>query len=124
MNLPKPYNNYNLFFVLERALIIHGRNSDPPAAAADTCTPSPTATSFLGYDDMDIPPLPPRYQHVASTLPPNWYVPGKNSLVKRKHTKTHGGEYRNKKYVYIVTALLFSPDSRMHSSQYHRTSII
>lgn len=95
--LPKPYNNYNLFFVLERARIIKERldvESPIPAAIYGSESP-PTTPSVPGYEYMVLPPLPPRYQHLASTLPPNWYVPGKNknALVKRKHVRMHGGEW-------------------------------
>ena len=83
MKIPRPYNRYNVFFILERELLIQARKGKQ--------TP-PTSRSFNGYESLDLPPLPPRYRHLQSTLAPNWYAPGKQKLVKRKHNKSHGGK--------------------------------
>ncbi|KAL7524598.1 hypothetical protein ACHAXR_000642, partial [Thalassiosira sp. AJA248-18] len=81
MKIAKPYNNYNIFFILERELLIHTRNgkNTPPASI-----------EFNGYEGLDLPPFPSRYQHLKPTLVSNWYVPGKERSAKRKHTKSHG----------------------------------
>jgi len=103
MHLHKPYNSYNLYFTLERTLLVEARQQSQVDDANSASTrshipsfpnPSPSAPTAAaapnGYDFIDIPPLPPRYQHLKKRLPTNWYVPGKNKLVKRKHSKTHG----------------------------------
>lgn len=65
-----------------------GADDDADAVAADDDAP------LTGYEDMELPPLPPRFQHLAPSLPRNWYVPGRAESVhkKRKHTATHGGK--------------------------------
>lgn len=82
-SIAKPYNVYNLFFILERFLLIQAR---------DGMQAPPSTAEFNGYEGLDLPPLPPRYQHLEPTLPEDWYVPGKQRLLKRKHTKSHGGK--------------------------------
>lgn len=92
----KPYNNYNVFFILERELLIHARGS----GSGSPSPPSPISSSdggaiidFMGYDNISLPELPPRYKHLEATLDANWYVAGKKKLTKRKHTKSlHGGK--------------------------------
>lgn len=98
MKLHKPYNSYNLYFTLERTLLVEARKGRPDTSSSiEICLPSflkpsPNAPTVAptGYQSIDLPPLPPRYQHLKSILPANWYVPGKNKLVKRKHSRTHG----------------------------------
>ena len=84
----KPYNNYNIFFILERELLIQARGKQPSPAS------STAAFEFNGYDKIALPSFPPRYAHLAVTLDPNWFVSGKKKA-KRKHTKSHGGESTN-----------------------------
>ncbi len=100
MILHKPYNSYNIFFTLERTLLVEARRGGGDAAFVNRLPSSPkhslpitVVATPTGYDFIDLPPLPPRYRHLKLLLPPNWYVPGKNKLVKRKHSKTHGREY-------------------------------
>jgi len=103
MRLHKPYNSYNLYFTLERTLLVEARQQCQvdDANSASTISrihslpkPSPCAPTAAaaptGYESIDLPPLPLRYQHLKRRLPANWYIPGKNKLVKRKHSKTHG----------------------------------
>jgi len=93
MKLPKPYNSYNIFFILERALLLELRKSYAPGTASgqdSDSSSSPHADTLGYYGPVDLPPLPPRYRHLASILPANWYDPGRNRLSKRKHSKTHG----------------------------------
>jgi len=104
MHLYQPYNSYNLYFTLERTLLVEARQQMRQVDDANSAStrshipsfpnPSPSAPTAAaapnGYDFIDIPPLPPRYQHLKERLPTNWYVPGKNKLLKRKHSKTHG----------------------------------
>lgn len=83
----KPYNNYNIFFIVERELLIQARGKQPSPAS------SSTAFNFNGYDNIDLPAFPPRYAHLDGMLNPNWFVSGKKHLAKRKHIKSHGGEF-------------------------------
>ena len=84
MDLPKPYNSYNIFFILERAFLLEERKnySGPPPGSV---RPDPT-----GYEDVELPPLPPRYSHLQQILPIDWFCPG----IKRRHNnKGHGGRF-------------------------------
>lgn len=82
--IPLPYHSYNVFFILERALIIHERNGMQQISGS-------SAHEFNGYGPLDLPPPPPRYRQLESVLAPNWYIPGIRKLAKRKHVKSHGG---------------------------------
>jgi len=89
----RPYNSYNIYFTLERFRLLMSKKKDLPNAAvllnAKDYLP-PSKISFNGYDGITMPPLPPRYEHLESVLPANWYAPGKHIHAKRKHTATHG----------------------------------
>jgi len=85
MKLPKPYNNYNLFFILERALLLDSRKDYTEDSSS---RPSSPASFVTGYEGLELPPLPPRYRHLV--LPHNWYDPMRKRFVKRKHVKDHG----------------------------------
>mmetsp|Transcript_614 Transcript_614/g.1274 ORF Transcript_614/g.1274 Transcript_614/m.1274 type:complete len:362 (+) Transcript_614:37-1122(+) len=78
----KPYNRYNLFFILERELILQQNNPtyDPfeQLRAPDYLT---------GFEGIEMPSkLPERYSKLV--LPPGWYLPGRNK--RRSHKKSHG----------------------------------
>lgn len=93
MKLIKPYNSYNLFFILERARILEEKKAGSIASSAKMMVRfSASQAVATGYEFLDIPPLPPRYRHLEKTLAANWYDPGRNKLAKRKHGKSHGGE--------------------------------
>ena len=91
--IARPYNSYNIFFALERVLIIEEKRSHLGYPSGGTQTSDFTCTIGSGYENLELPPLPPRYAHLASVLPDNWCNPGKNVASKRKHKKTHGGEF-------------------------------
>lgn len=106
-SVQKPYNNYNIFFILERVRLIEARKGSKDSAAAgndeeshksqqqqssDASGNSSIITGSTGYEDLDLPPLPARYQHLKTVLPPDWFVPGKRKKSKRKHKATHGRE--------------------------------
>ncbi|EJK74621.1 hypothetical protein THAOC_03689 [Thalassiosira oceanica] len=78
----KPYNRYNLFFILERELILQKNN--PTYDPLETFR----APDFLtGFEGIEMPSeLPKRYSKLV--LPPGWYLPGRNK--RRSHTKSHG----------------------------------
>lgn len=76
----RPYNRYNIFFILERELAVQS-NSD--------CRPSfEGLPDFVtGFEGLDIPDeLPPCYAHLE--LSSGWYLPARNT--SRKHNKSHG----------------------------------
>ncbi|KAL7537525.1 hypothetical protein ACHAXR_007885 [Thalassiosira sp. AJA248-18] len=85
---PRPYNNYNLYFLLERELFLQERGVYPStnhAEEASTLQRSSSAGSHVDYSGIDLPPLPSRYS--ALVLPDDWYVHKKK---RRAHVKTHG----------------------------------
>ena len=96
----RPYNSYNIFFALERVRFIETKKkclgAGSPIPSNGNQNPSSSGIAFNGYDHLDLPPLPPRFEHLKSIMPHNWYVPGKNKQSKRKHEKTHGGELYKK----------------------------
>ena len=76
----RPYTPYNLFYLLERELVVQ----DGPI---DTNKPQEKAEHGVsGSKPEDQIPLPARYNGIV--LPPNWNEP--NCKEKRKHRKTHG----------------------------------
>jgi hypothetical protein len=87
-SLARPYNVYNIFFILERARLIEEVCTQ--GSNVKSRQPSSSPVDFFGYDLLCLPDLPPRYRFLD--LPPDWYVPGKNA--KRKHVATNGREFR------------------------------
>eukprot|EP00970_Alexandrium_tamarense_P006598 scaffold1129_cov210-Alexandrium_tamarense.AAC.7 len=83
----RPLNSYNLFFILERELLLQSKGFDTTKGN----DPSRRSTSvyFDDYADLasQFPPLPSRYQSVH--LSADWYMHGKDKKT-RKHSKTHG----------------------------------
>lgn len=73
----RPYTPYNLFYLLERELLVQDR-----PASSDTCIHSSHVIS--PEDKLE---LPVRYKGKI-ILTPQWYDP--NRKKKRKHRKTHG----------------------------------
>ena len=118
ISILRPYNSYNIFFILERVRIIEDRrkkedgvaslsSSSSPSNDDATRVSSPSSSSdnnssldcnnippLCGYEHLELPPLPPRYAHLKTVLPSNWANPGKNksSKSKRKHSRSHGCE--------------------------------
>jgi hypothetical protein len=84
----QPHNAYNIFFMLERYLLVQetGRLSGIEAADQN----QQPSYDLAGYKCINLPDLPPRF--CSLILPRGWFVPGKNVKRKRKHVKTHGGE--------------------------------
>ena len=77
----RPYNHYNLFFILERELYVQSRGVATQMSMRKTNPDS----EFL---NLGIPPLPPRYASI--TLPEDWYDHVNSRSAKRVHRKTHG----------------------------------
>ena len=75
----RPYNRYNLYFILERERLIQMRGGHTSTRRSTDVVDS----SFW----VELPPLPPRYDGIL--MPVNWYFPIKKNG-KRLHRKTHG----------------------------------
>ena len=101
--ITRPFNSYNLFFILERAFLLEERHrangSRSPLPTFGATSAKKTRRELTGYEFIDLPPLPPRYRHLEGTLPPNWYDPGRNKVEKRKHEKTHACKRERKFFV-------------------------
>mmetsp|Transcript_7583 Transcript_7583/g.16519 ORF Transcript_7583/g.16519 Transcript_7583/m.16519 type:complete len:463 (+) Transcript_7583:343-1731(+) len=86
----RPYTPYNLFYLLERELVVQG--NEPAVAkerALKRASMLATARSLkneIGERPEDEIPIPARYKGII--LLPYWYEP--NLKEKRKHRKTHG----------------------------------
>mmetsp|Transcript_31348 Transcript_31348/g.56794 ORF Transcript_31348/g.56794 Transcript_31348/m.56794 type:complete len:234 (-) Transcript_31348:66-767(-) len=84
----RPYNHYNLYFILERELFLQERGVYPSMdriAEVSSFQWSNIAGSHTYYNGIDLPSLPPRYSSLI--LPYDWFVHKKK---KRAHVKTHG----------------------------------
>jgi hypothetical protein len=83
----RPLNSYNLFFILERELLLQSKGFDTTKGN----DPSRRSTSAYFDDYADLasrfPPLPSRYQSVH--LSADWFMHGKDKKT-REHIKTHG----------------------------------
>ena len=65
----KPYNLYNIYYILERELFLQS-NSEYQSKDA-----SVIPSNFItGYEYIDLPDLPTRY--ASLDLPFDWYMPG------------------------------------------------
>jgi len=73
------FNRYNLFYRLERHLLLHQRGVESPASDA----PLPEVVERYKY--LELPPLPPRYADLV--MPDLWFVSSKGSGKKRSHRK-------------------------------------
>lgn len=78
----RPYTPYNLFYLLERELVVQGHEQSLAKEKALEKARLSAMRERL-EDDM---PIPSRYRNVV--LLPMWYEP--NMKEKRKHRKTHG----------------------------------
>ena len=73
------FNRYNLFYRLERHLLLHQRGVETPASDA----PLPEVAEKYQY--LELPPLPSRYKDLV--MPSLWFVSSKGSGKKRSHRK-------------------------------------
>lgn len=78
----KPYNRYNVFYILERERFLQSNYNYKRK------TVPPPSNFITGYELLDMPDLPPRYENLD--LPYDWHMPGKHKATKRYHTKSHG----------------------------------
>ena len=72
------FNRYNLFYRLERHLLLHQRGVETPSDA-----PLPEVAEKYQY--LELPPLPSRYKDLV--MPSLWFVSSKGSGKKRSHRK-------------------------------------
>ena len=78
----RPYNEYNIFFQLEREYILQVLLSVEPTYEPSDIFHPDNDSHYKG------PCLPSRYDGLV--LPNDWYVPGKTRRRKRRHRKSHG----------------------------------
>eukprot|EP00584_Thalassiosira_punctigera_P003452 CAMPEP_0172528424 /NCGR_PEP_ID=MMETSP1067-20121228/2824_1 /TAXON_ID=265564 ORGANISM="Thalassiosira punctigera, Strain Tpunct2005C2" /NCGR_SAMPLE_ID=MMETSP1067 /ASSEMBLY_ACC=CAM_ASM_000444 /LENGTH=334 /DNA_ID=CAMNT_0013312323 /DNA_START=1 /DNA_END=1005 /DNA_ORIENTATION=+ len=79
----RPYNRYNVWFILERERIILSKGG---STKRSTSRPSLQRSIQKECERLDLPPLPPRFRHLD--LPANWCLA--SSTKRRPHRKTHG----------------------------------
>lgn len=84
----RPYTPYNLFYLLERELVVQGHEPSVAKEASKKKTKILSERSLinLGKRPEEDIAIPSRYKNVV--LLPFWYEP--NLKEKRKHRKTHG----------------------------------
>ena len=78
--IPRPYNRYNLFYILERMRILQTKGARTESDEKDVSASHSMIATIAAT-------VPPRYRNVV--MPHNWYLPKPNSH-KRLHQKTHG----------------------------------
>ena len=78
------FNRYNLFYRLERHLLLHrrGANTKNEDHAAASPAPGSEAEKFVA---LVLPPLPSRYRELH--IPRMWFLSSKGSDKKRSHRK-------------------------------------
>ncbi|KAL9183653.1 hypothetical protein ACHAXT_004509 [Thalassiosira profunda] len=85
----RPYTPYNLFYLLERELVVQGNDPSVAEQRAEKrakMEADPTYLAKVGERAENDIPMPPRYEGVV--MLPWWFEP--NLKEKRKHRKTHG----------------------------------
>ncbi|KAL7523944.1 hypothetical protein ACHAXR_000372 [Thalassiosira sp. AJA248-18] len=83
----RPYNRYHIFFILERERLIVSKGGSTKWSLWTADAREPQTTVKRGYENLNLPPLPPRFAHL--NVPEGWCIPGKQKK-KRRHTRTHG----------------------------------
>ena len=74
------FNRYNLFYRLERNLLLHERGAG--TKKEDYSTEYELVKQF---DGLELPPLPTQYRHLD--LPKLWFISSTGSNKKRSHRK-------------------------------------
>ena len=80
----RPYNRYNIYFILERENIILSKGGSTKWSMSTDARESQSIKR--GYEDLNLPPLSSRFSHLD--VPDNWCISGQTK--KRLHRKTHG----------------------------------
>ena len=73
------FSRYNLFYRLERYLLLHERGAPTKEEGA------PESLTKEKYEGLDLPPLPSRYDGVD--IPELWFLSSKAKDPKRSHRK-------------------------------------
>ena len=82
----KKYNSFNLFFMLERQLLLHSRGGGINAIENPINT---SESPLVEHKDLKLPSLCKRYSHLPLTK--NWLLElTQHHNKKRKHEKSHG----------------------------------
>lgn len=82
----KKYNNFNIFFMLERQLLLQSRGGGINAIENPINTKN---QPLVKYKELRLPKLPRRYSHLPLTE--NWFLELlANQNKKRPHRKSHG----------------------------------
>lgn len=86
----KKYNNFNIFFMLERQLLLHSRGGGGIDAVKNPVDVTSEVDSPLAkHKDLKLPGLCRRYNHLPLTA--NWFLELlANQNKKRPHRKSHG----------------------------------
>ena len=91
---PRPLNSYNLFFILERQLLLQSNGivepcNHLPSSALSLSSDIATA-DYDNYKDLatQFPPMPSKYR--CLDLPVDWFMHGKNKQKTRAHSRSHG----------------------------------
>jgi hypothetical protein len=113
-----PHNAYNVFFKLERFMIVD-MMMDASSSESES-NEQHKSYDLDGYESLVLPDLPPRYQHMQ--LPMGWFVPGKNS--KRKHSKSHrNGKLDVYWYLDFIITFILSLLNMHHLTGLHFTAV-
>ncbi|EED91879.1 predicted protein [Thalassiosira pseudonana CCMP1335] len=90
----RPLNSYNLFFILERELLLlqKNRTNSPSPSSPSSSTAAFLYSGHVNFNDYvdlvhNFPPLPSKYQSID--LPVDWFMHGKDKQ-QRQHVRSHG----------------------------------
>lgn len=88
----RPYNRYNIFFILERERLILGKGGSTKWSVSTSDGAGPQSILQVQsipqeFKNLNLPPLPSRFAHLY--VPECWCIPG-ISAKKRAHRRTHG----------------------------------
>ena len=76
------FNRYNLFYRLERHLLLHERGA---VTKKDEVVAKSDGGEAGKFETLQLPPLPSRYQGID--IPKLWFLSSKGSDKKRSHRK-------------------------------------
>ena len=87
---PRKFPRYNLFYRLERHLLLHKRGANYQVTGSSSTSGNSDANEAKNkfYQALGLPPLPSRYQGVP--IPKFWFLSSKGKDKMRSHCKSHG----------------------------------
>ena len=71
----KPYNRYNVYYKLERRLLLQSKMDFTPRNDIANSSERNSSKMITGYEGLQLPDLPFRYRNLV--LAHDWYMPGK-----------------------------------------------